>query len=64
MDRGAWRAPVHRVTELATTEQLTLLSLFSETLMFWGPWYFVGWGFGSGLGRGILGHLARGLGKF
>ena len=33
-----------------------------EALMAWGSWYFVGWGFGSGLGRGTLGHLAQGFG--
>ena len=31
MDRGAWRATVHGVTELDTTEQVTL-SLFSIAL--------------------------------
>ena len=35
MDRGAWWATVHRVTESDTTEQLTL-SMLKQILGWWG----------------------------
>ena len=36
MDRGAWRAAVHRVAELDTTEQLTYYFFQPENLIFLG----------------------------
>ena len=35
MDRGAWQGTVHGVTELDTTEQLTLLLLLLLLLLFY-----------------------------